>query len=133
MREALARVKRVKAQKAAETAKKKVAEEAAARKVAAARRQAAQDACNQAIRAQEQENEVVERGRKLAEAATARSQRGTSTGETSASPRRPIVEILKVKNKGKGKAKAQPVGEDPDDGDDSNDDDDGNEDREPCE
>ncbi|KAJ3884915.1 hypothetical protein GG344DRAFT_83350 [Lentinula edodes] len=78
-----------------------------------------------AIRAQEQENKVVERGRKLAEAATARSQRGTSTGETSASPRRPIVETLKVKNKGKGKAKAQPVGEDPDD-------DDGNEDWEPC-
>ncbi|KAJ3911177.1 hypothetical protein F5877DRAFT_86352 [Lentinula edodes] len=145
IREALARVERVKARKAAEAAKKKAAEEAAARKAAeeaerkkraaaqaaAARRQAAQDARDRATRAQEQEDEVVERRRKLAAAATARSQGGTSTGETSVSPRRPVVEIPRVKSK--GKAKAQPVGEDPDDGDDGNEDDDDEEDREPCE
>ncbi|KAJ3897039.1 hypothetical protein F5879DRAFT_996729 [Lentinula edodes] len=145
IREALARVERVKARKAAEAAKKKAAEEAAARKAAeeaerkkraaaqaaVARRQAAQDARDRANRAQEQEDGVVERRRKLAAAATARSQGGTSTGETSASPRRPVVEIPRTKSK--GKAKAQPVGEDPDDGDDGDEDDDDEEDREPCE
>ncbi|KAJ3897323.1 hypothetical protein F5879DRAFT_996226 [Lentinula edodes] len=141
IREALARVERVKARKAAEAAKKKAAEEAAARKAAeeaekkkraaAARRQAAQDARDRATRAQEQEDGVVERRRKLAAAATARSQGGTSTGEASVSLRRPVVEIPRVKNK--GKAKAQPVGEDPDDGDDGDEDDDDDEDRDPCE
>ncbi|KAJ3858230.1 hypothetical protein EV359DRAFT_88055 [Lentinula novae-zelandiae] len=145
MREALARVERVKARKAAEAAKKKAEAEAAARKAAeeaeerkkavtetvAARRQAAQDARDRAARAQEQEDGVVERRRKLAGAAAARSQGGTSTGEASVSPRRPIVEIPTVK--GKGKARALPVGEDPDDGDDGNDDDEDEEDREPCE
>ncbi|KAJ3916086.1 hypothetical protein F5877DRAFT_81240 [Lentinula edodes] len=140
IREALARVERVKARKAAEAAKKKAAEEAAARKAAeevekkkraAARRQAAQEARDRATRAQEQEDGVVKRRRKLAAAATARSQGGTSTGEASISPRRLVVEIPRVKSK--GKAKAQPVGEDPDDGDDSDDDDDDEEDRDPCE
>ncbi|KAJ3870780.1 hypothetical protein F5051DRAFT_447132 [Lentinula edodes] len=145
IREALARVERVKARKAAEAAKKKAAEEAAARKAAeeaerkkraaeqaaAARRQAAQDARDRANRAQEQEDGVVERRRKLAAAATARSQGGTSTGETSVSPRRPVVEIPRMKSK--GKAKAQPIGEDPDDGDDGDEDDNDEEDREPCE
>ncbi|KAJ3911386.1 hypothetical protein F5877DRAFT_86032 [Lentinula edodes] len=147
LREALARVERVKARKAAEAAKKKAAEEAAARKAAeeaekkkraaaqaaAARRQAAQGARDRAVRAREQEDELVERRRKLAEAATARSQGGNSTGDVSASPRRPIVEVSRLKSKGKGKAKVQPVGEDPDDGDDGDDDDDDEEDREPCE
>ncbi|KAJ3858917.1 hypothetical protein EV359DRAFT_87040 [Lentinula novae-zelandiae] len=103
MREALARVERVKAWKAEEAAKNKAAEEAEEeerrRQAAATRHQAAQDARDRAV-------------------ATARSHRGTSTGETSASPRRPIVEIPRVKSKGKGKARAQPVGEDPNDGDD---------------
>ncbi|GAW08763.1 hypothetical protein LENED_010846 [Lentinula edodes] len=125
LREALARVERVKARKAAEEAEKK--------KQAAARRQAAQGACDRAIRAREQEDEIVEQRRKLAEAATARSQGGNSTGDVSASPRRPIVEISRLKSKGKGKAKVQPIGEDPDDGDDGDDDDDDEDDREPCE
>ncbi|KAJ3897826.1 hypothetical protein F5879DRAFT_995500 [Lentinula edodes] len=94
---------------------------------------AAQGARDRAVRAREQEDELVERRRKLAEAATARSQGGNSTGDVSASPRRPIVEVSRLKSKGKGKAKVQPVGEDPDDGDDGNDDDDDEEDREPCE
>ncbi|KAJ3846468.1 hypothetical protein EV368DRAFT_88983 [Lentinula lateritia] len=115
MREALAKVERVKARKAAEAAKKKAAEEAAAMKAAeeaerkknaAARRQAAQDARDRAIRAQEQEDKVIER----------RLQQPEVKGEPPLSKR-------------KGKARAQPIGEDPDDGD--NDDDD--EDREPCE
>ncbi|KAJ3870408.1 hypothetical protein F5051DRAFT_447777, partial [Lentinula edodes] len=118
IREALARVERVKARKAAEAAKRKAAEEAAAKKAA------------EEAEKKKQEDEVVERRRKLAEAATARSQGGTSTGDVSASPRRPIVEISKMKNKGKGKAKAPVVDEDPDDGDD---DDEDEEDREPCE
>ncbi|GAW08702.1 hypothetical protein LENED_010779 [Lentinula edodes] len=51
-------------------------------------------------------------------------------GDVSASPRRPVVEIPKLKSKGKGKAKAQDVDEDPDDSDDNDED---KEDREPCE
>ncbi|KAJ3885420.1 hypothetical protein GG344DRAFT_82730 [Lentinula edodes] len=74
-----------------------------------------------AVRAREQEVKIVERRRKLAEAATARSQGGNSMGDV-----RPIVEISRLKGKGKGKAKAQPIGEDPDDGDDND------EDQEPC-
>ncbi|KAJ3849910.1 hypothetical protein EV368DRAFT_85076 [Lentinula lateritia] len=145
MREALARVERIKARKAAEAAKKKAEVEAAARKAveeaeerkkaateaAAARRQAAQDARDRAAWAQEQEDGVVERRRKLAGAAAARSQGGTSTGEASVLPRRPVVEIPRVKSK--GKARAPPVGKDPDDGDDGDNDDDDEEDREPCE
>ncbi|GAW09864.1 hypothetical protein LENED_012070 [Lentinula edodes] len=98
---------------------------------ALARVERVKDARNQATQAQEQEDGVVERRRKLAVAATARSQGGTSTGEASVSPRRPVVEIPRVK--GKGKARAQPVGEDPDDGDNGDDNDDDEEDREPCE
>ncbi|KAJ3870849.1 hypothetical protein F5051DRAFT_447045 [Lentinula edodes] len=120
IREALAR------KAAEEAAARKAAEEAEKKKRAvAARHQAAQDARDRAIRAREQEDKIVEWRRKLAEAATARSQGGNSMGDVSASPRRPIVEISQLKSKGKGKAKAQPVGEDPDDDDD--------EDREPCE
>ncbi|KAJ3845591.1 hypothetical protein EV368DRAFT_70576, partial [Lentinula lateritia] len=131
MREALARVERVKARKA-EEARKQAEEEEAARKAAEEserqkRAAAAQDARDRAIRAQVQENEVVERQRRLAEAATTRSRRDTSTGGTSISPRRPIVEVARMKSKGKGKASAQPVGEDP------GDDDEDNEEREPCE
>ncbi|KAJ3870477.1 hypothetical protein F5051DRAFT_447641 [Lentinula edodes] len=67
-----------------------------------------------AKRAQQQEEEVVEQRRLLAAVVTARSQRGTSPSEVSASPRRPV-----------------PVGGDPDDGDDGDNDDD--DDKEPCE
>ncbi|KAJ3897052.1 hypothetical protein F5879DRAFT_996711, partial [Lentinula edodes] len=132
IRRAQARVERVRARKAAAAAKK-AAEEKAAR-AAAARERAAQEARERANRARQQEAEVLERRRLLAEAATARSQRGTSPSEMSASPRRPVVEIRrKLTNKGKGKAKAQPVGGDPDDGDDGDDDDDDEDDRAPCE
>ncbi|KAJ3885145.1 hypothetical protein GG344DRAFT_83060 [Lentinula edodes] len=102
------------------------------KRAAAARRQAAQDAHNRAIWAQEQESEVAERQKRLAEAATSRSRRDTSTGGTSALPMRPIVEVTRMKNKGKGKASAQPVDDDPDDPDDG-DDADNDEEREPCE
>ncbi|KAJ3873993.1 hypothetical protein F5051DRAFT_443726 [Lentinula edodes] len=102
MREALARVKRVKAQKAVEETERK--------KQVAARHRAAQDACDQVVQAREQEDEVAKQRRKLAEAATARSQGGTSMGDVSTSPRRPVVEITRVKGKGKGKAKTQPIG-----------------------
>ncbi|KAJ3897691.1 hypothetical protein F5879DRAFT_995662 [Lentinula edodes] len=138
LREALARVERVKARKAAEeAAARKVTEEAEkkrkAAQAAAARRQAARDARDQAVLARGQEDKIVEWRRKLAEAMTARSQGGTSTGEVSASPRRLVVEMSRLKNKGKGKAKAQDIDEDPDDSNDGNDDDDDEEDREPCE
>ncbi|KAJ3911097.1 hypothetical protein F5877DRAFT_86481 [Lentinula edodes] len=123
IRKAQERVERVRARKAVAAAKK-AAEEKAAR-AAAARGRAAQEAREQALRARQQEEEVVERRRLLAEAATARSQRGTSPSEMSVSPRRPVVEIWrKTTSKGKGKAKAQPVGGDPDD--------DNKEDRAPC-
>ncbi|KAJ3897729.1 hypothetical protein F5879DRAFT_995617 [Lentinula edodes] len=130
IRRAQARVERVRARKAAAVAKKAAEEKAA--KAAAARERAAQEARERAIRARQQEEEVAERRRLLAEAATARSQRGTSPSEMSASPRRPVVEVRRVV-KGKGKAKAQPMGGDPDDGDDGDDDDDDEEDRAPCE
>ncbi|KAJ3910951.1 hypothetical protein F5877DRAFT_86718 [Lentinula edodes] len=130
IRRAQARVERVRARKAAAAAKKAAEEKAA--KAAAARERAAQEARERAIRARQQEEEVAERRRLLAEAATARSQRGTSPSEMSASPRRPVVEVRRVV-KGKGKAQAQPVGGDPDDGDDGDEDDDDEEEREPCE
>ncbi|KAJ3884741.1 hypothetical protein GG344DRAFT_71104 [Lentinula edodes] len=91
IRKAQERVERVRARKAAAAAKK-AAEEKAAR-AAAARERAAQEARERAICARQQEEEVVERRRLLAEAATARSQRGTSPSEISTSPRRPVVEI----------------------------------------
>ncbi|KAJ3859912.1 hypothetical protein EV359DRAFT_85875 [Lentinula novae-zelandiae] len=108
MREALARVEWVKARKAEESARKRAEEEAAAR-------------------------ELEERRKRMAEAATAHSRRGSSPGETSGSLRRPVVEIWR--EKGKGKAKAQPVGGDPDNGGDGdgNDDDDDEDERAPCE
>ncbi|KAJ3897300.1 hypothetical protein F5879DRAFT_996266 [Lentinula edodes] len=131
LREALARVEKVKAQKAAEeAAARKAAEERRKKEVAAqasaARRKAAQEVRDRASRAQQQNVEVVERRRLLAEAATARSQRGTSPSEMSVSPRRPVVEIRREKGKGREEVPAQPVGEDPDDGDNK-------EEREPCE
>ncbi|KAJ3924430.1 MAG: hypothetical protein NXY57DRAFT_1088206, partial [Lentinula lateritia] len=129
MRDALARVERMKARKAEEAACRRAEEEEERRRVA--REQAAREARERAIQAREraiqarrQEEEVAERRRLMAEAATIRSQRETSPSERSASPRRPV---------GKGKAKAQPVGGDPDDGDDGDDDDDDEEDRAPCE
>ncbi|KAJ3889424.1 hypothetical protein GG344DRAFT_78835 [Lentinula edodes] len=139
IRRAQARVERVRARKAVAAAKK-AAEEKAAR-AAAARERAAQEAQERAHRARQQEEEVLERRRLLAEAATARSQRGTSPSEMSASPRRPVVEIWrKTVSKEKGKSKAQvSIGKlrsagDPDDGDDGDDDDDDDEeDRAPCE
>ncbi|KAJ3924490.1 MAG: hypothetical protein NXY57DRAFT_969762 [Lentinula lateritia] len=127
LREALARVEKVKARKAAEAAKKKAAEEAAARKAeeerrrkevaaraGAARRKAAQEARDRASRAQQEDAEVVERQWLLAEAATARSQRGTSPSEMLVSPRRPVVEIRREKGKRREEVPAQPVGGDPD-------------------
>ncbi|KAJ3858206.1 hypothetical protein EV359DRAFT_88090 [Lentinula novae-zelandiae] len=66
----------------------------------------------------------------MAEAATARSRRGSSFGEGSGSPRRPVVEVRK--ERGKGKARAQPVDEDPDDSGDGDDDDDKDK-QAPCE
>ncbi|KAJ3911969.1 hypothetical protein F5877DRAFT_85329 [Lentinula edodes] len=54
-------------------------------------------------------------------------------GVSSASPRRPIVEIRKEKGKGREGIPARPVGGDPDNGDDGDDDDDNKEEREPCE
>ncbi|KAJ3911484.1 hypothetical protein F5877DRAFT_85907 [Lentinula edodes] len=141
LREALARVEKVKARKAAEAAKKKAAEEVAARKAeevrrkkevtaraSTARRKAAQEARDRASQAQQQNVEVVERQRLLAEAATARSQRGTSPSEMLVSPRRPMVEIRREKGKGREEVLAQPVGEDLDDGNDGDE-----EEREPCE
>ncbi|KAJ3870951.1 hypothetical protein F5051DRAFT_446873 [Lentinula edodes] len=110
----------MKARKAAAAAKKKAEEEAA--------RKAAEEAQRQkeaAVR------ELEERWRIMAAAATAQSQRGSSPGETSASIRRPVVEIRQRKEK--AKTKAQPVGEDPNDGGDGDDDDDDKDDRAPCE
>ncbi|KAJ3912383.1 hypothetical protein F5877DRAFT_84862 [Lentinula edodes] len=128
IRRAQARVERVRARKAAEAARKAAEEQAAA----AAREKAAQEVPEQALWAQQREEEVTERRRLMVAAVTARSQRGTSPSEASTSPRRLIVEIQKTK-KGKKIIKAQPVGRDSDDGDDGDDDDDNEEDRAPCE
>ncbi|KAJ3858856.1 hypothetical protein EV359DRAFT_87119 [Lentinula novae-zelandiae] len=125
IRRAQARVERVRVRKAAEAARKATEEKAA--RAAAARERAAQEAQERALRAQQQEAEVAERCRLLADAAAARSQRGTSPSEMSVSPRRPVVEIRREKGKGRAKVPAQPVGGDPDDGDDDD------EEKEPCE
>ncbi|KAJ3859719.1 hypothetical protein EV359DRAFT_86108 [Lentinula novae-zelandiae] len=110
-------------ERAAAAAKKKAEEEAAKKVVEEARRKEVAAAW-----------ELEERRRLMAEAATARSQRGTSPSEMSVSPRRPVVELRQAaKSKGKGKAPAQPVSRDPDDGDDGDDDNDDKEDRAPCE
>ncbi|KAJ3897361.1 hypothetical protein F5879DRAFT_927900 [Lentinula edodes] len=119
MRRAREQVRRIKERKAEEAARRKAAEEAAKKKEVAARagavrKKAAQETQAWVIRAQQQEDKVVERRRLLANAATTRSQRGTSPSEISASPRRPVVEIRRMM-KGKGKAKAQPIGGDPND------------------
>ncbi|KAJ3806517.1 hypothetical protein F5876DRAFT_68893 [Lentinula aff. lateritia] len=95
---------------AAAAAAKQKAEEETARKVAEEER--AQAAARE------------ERGKRMAEAAMARSRRGTSPGEVSASPRRPIVEIRRVKGKGKERVQAEAAG-----GDEEEDDED---DRAPC-
>ncbi|KAJ3900566.1 hypothetical protein F5879DRAFT_992758 [Lentinula edodes] len=117
------RVEKVRARKAAAVAKKAAEEKAAGERVA-------QEAREQALRVHQQEEEIMEGRRLLAEAATTRSQRGTSPSEMSASPRRPVAEIRrKMISKGTGKAKAQPVSGDPDDGDNGDD----KEDRAPCE
>ncbi|GAW05859.1 hypothetical protein LENED_007744 [Lentinula edodes] len=121
LRRAHERVRRIREQKAAAAAKKKADEEAA--------KKVAEDARKKKVAAA---RELEERRRLMAEAATTRSQRGTSPSEMSVSPQRPVVELRRVV-KGKGKAKAQPVGGDPDDGDDGDDDDDDEEDRAPCE
>ncbi|KAJ3900848.1 hypothetical protein F5879DRAFT_992482 [Lentinula edodes] len=101
-------VRRVRARKAAEAAKRKAKEEAA--RAAEVRKKVAQ---KWALRAQQQEEEA----------------RGTSPSEVSVSPRRPVVEIPK----GKGKAKAQPVGEDPNDSSNGDNDNDDKEEQAPCE
>ncbi|KAJ3884348.1 hypothetical protein GG344DRAFT_71417, partial [Lentinula edodes] len=88
------------------------------RKKAAAREKAVCEVQEQAIQAWQQEEEVIERRRLLAEVAAARSQWGTSPSEVE------IPQREKGEDKGKGKAKAQPVGGDPDDGNDGNDDND---------
>ncbi|KAJ3897030.1 hypothetical protein F5879DRAFT_996748 [Lentinula edodes] len=123
LRRAHERVRRIREQKAAAAAKKKADEEAAKKMAEESRKKKVAAA-----------RELEERRRLMAEAATARSQRGTSPSEMSASPRRPVVELRRAaKSKGKGKAPAQPVGGDPDDGDDGDDDDDDEDDRAPCE
>ncbi|KAJ3845701.1 hypothetical protein EV368DRAFT_90246 [Lentinula lateritia] len=119
LRRAQERVRKVKERKAAAAAKR-LAEEEAVRKAVEEARQWKEKT----------ERDLEERGRRLAEAPTSRSRRDSSLGETSVSPRRPVVEIRK--KKGKGKAKAQTIGEDPDDGDDGDEDDDDDE-HTPCE
>ncbi|KAJ3871224.1 hypothetical protein F5051DRAFT_446474 [Lentinula edodes] len=118
IRKAEEKVQRMRERKAAAAAKQKAEEEAAQKAKEEERAQAA---------ARE------ERRKQMAEAATARSRRGSSPEETSGSPCRPVVEIRREKGKGKGKSKAQPVDEDPDDGGDGGDDDDEDDERTPCE
>ncbi|KAJ3877442.1 hypothetical protein F5051DRAFT_440580 [Lentinula edodes] len=137
MRRALARVQRVKERKM-ETAAKKKAEEEAARKLAEDKRKeasawasAAQEAQDRAERSRTQGEDITERRRLLADAAAARSQRETSPSEFSMSPRRPIVEISRVKGKGKEKLQAEAASGDPDNSSDGEDDDDDNN-RAPC-
>ncbi|KAJ3925562.1 MAG: hypothetical protein NXY57DRAFT_1044007 [Lentinula lateritia] len=108
LRRAQEKVRKVKERKAAAAAKKQAKEEAARKAAETAQKQKESEA-----------RELEERRRRLAGAATACSQRGSSPGESSISPRRPIVEI----RKGKGKAKGQSIGRDPDDGGDGNDND----------
>ncbi|KAJ3898459.1 hypothetical protein F5879DRAFT_994782 [Lentinula edodes] len=115
IRQAEERVHKMKARKAAAAAKKKAEQEAAKKAAEEARRQKEAAA-----------KELEECRRVMAEAATARSRRGSLPGGSLV-----VVEIRK--EKGKGKAKAQPVGGDPDDGGDGEDDDDDEEDRAPCE
>ncbi|KAJ3925071.1 MAG: hypothetical protein NXY57DRAFT_968462 [Lentinula lateritia] len=118
IRKAEEKVRRMKERKAAAAAAaKQKAEEEAAKKLAE----------EEKVQALARE----ERRRRMAEAAMARSRRGTSPGEVSESPRWPVVEIRRVKGKGKGRVQDEAVGGDPDNGDDGEDDDD--DDRAPCE
>ncbi|KAJ3924225.1 MAG: hypothetical protein NXY57DRAFT_970416 [Lentinula lateritia] len=110
MREALARVERVKARKVEEATRKKAEEEAA--------KKAAEE-----VRIRAAARELEDRRRRMAEAATARSRRGSLPEETSGSPRRPVVEIRRIRSKGKEKAQEEAAGGNPDDGGDENDDD----------
>ncbi|KAJ3803712.1 hypothetical protein F5876DRAFT_84619 [Lentinula aff. lateritia] len=73
------------------------------------------------------------RRRKLADAAAARGQQGTSPSEVLVSPWRPVAEIRRGKDKGKGEARPEPVGGDLGNGDDGNDSNDDEEDQAPCE
>ncbi|KAJ3803526.1 hypothetical protein F5876DRAFT_71361, partial [Lentinula aff. lateritia] len=118
IRKAEEKVRRMKERKAAAAAaaKQKAEEEAAKKAMEEERAQAA---------ARE------ERRKRLAEAATARSRRDTSTGEVSSSPRRLVVEIRKNRGKGKERVPVEAAGDDPDDGGDEEDDDE--DDRAPCE
>ncbi|KAJ3914747.1 hypothetical protein F5877DRAFT_82497 [Lentinula edodes] len=84
----------------------------------AERKKAAQQAQDQATRAQEQNAEVIEQQRLLAEATTARSQRGTLPSEMLVFPRRPVVEIRREKGKWREKVQAQIIDGDPDNGND---------------
>ncbi|KAJ3911595.1 hypothetical protein F5877DRAFT_85764 [Lentinula edodes] len=123
LRRAHERVRQIREQKAAAAAKKKADEEVA--------KKAAEEARQKKVAAA---RELEERRRLMAEAATARSQRGTSPSEMSVSPQRPVVELRRAaKSKGKGRAPAQPVGGDPDDSDDGDDNDGDEDDRAPCE
>ncbi|KAJ3846031.1 hypothetical protein EV368DRAFT_89666 [Lentinula lateritia] len=104
--------------------------------VLAVKKKAEEEAARKAAEEAQRQKEVVarekeERRKKMAEAATACSRRGSSPGETSMSPRRPVVEVRK--EKGKGKSKAQPIDEDPDDGGDGGDEDKDKDKRAPCE
>ncbi|KAJ3932162.1 MAG: hypothetical protein NXY57DRAFT_961123 [Lentinula lateritia] len=92
LRRAQEKVRKVKEWKAAIMAKKRAEEEAAQRAEEAAWKKKESEA-----------RELEERRRRLAGVATACSRRGSSPGESSVSPRRPVGEI----KKGKGEAKAQ--------------------------
>ncbi|KAJ3925463.1 MAG: hypothetical protein NXY57DRAFT_967788 [Lentinula lateritia] len=109
IRKAEEKVRRMKERKAAAAAAaKQKAEEEAARK--AKEEEQVQAAARE------------ERRKRMAEAATARSRRGTFTGEVSSSPRRTIVEIRKIRGKGKERVQAEAAGGDPNDGGDEEED-----------
>ncbi|KAJ3859250.1 hypothetical protein EV359DRAFT_86623 [Lentinula novae-zelandiae] len=93
LRRAQEKVRRMKERKAVMAVKKKAEEEVA--------RKAAEEAQKQKEAAA---RELEERRKRMAEAAMAHSWRGSSPGETSMSPQRPVVEIRKEKGKGKAKA-----------------------------
>ncbi|GAW06969.1 hypothetical protein LENED_008928 [Lentinula edodes] len=116
MRRALARVQKVKERKVEAAAKKKRVEEEVARKVAEEERK--REAAAQASTAR----------RKAAQEARKRAKQ---IHKISISPRRPIVELRRVKGKGKERVQAEAAGGDPDDG--SNGEDNEDDDRTPCE
>ncbi|KAJ3931861.1 MAG: hypothetical protein NXY57DRAFT_961384 [Lentinula lateritia] len=99
---------------------------------AAAAKQKAEEAARKAKEEERAQAAAREEWRKrMAEAATARSRRDTSTGEVSSSPHRPIVEIRKNRGKGKERVPTEAAGGDPNDGGDEEDD--NEDDRAPCE